>query len=651
MPFLATLGVGAIGAYVRFRNAVVPERVYVEDVFSTYLYEGNSGTQTITNGIDLADKGGLVWIKQRTSNAVSASHQLTDTNRGVRATLFSNSVSASDTNATYRLTAFNSNGFSVNDNGAFGTNISGETYVSWTFRKQPKFFDVVTYTGNGLTQTINHNLGSTPGCIIVKTTSTDSTYGWCVFHRSTGSNNLRLNSTEAAGLTFTGDISNVTSSSFNVSSQIDVNFDGRTYVAYLFAHNAGGFGLTGTDNVISCGSYSGNGNSDGPSIDLGFEPQWILVKRFDAGTNSWYINDIMRGMTLSGSQDIYPNQSLAEDGPYLGVGPTATGFKVVGTSSGFNNAGSTYIYVAIRRGMMKTPTSGASVFNPLLSSGSGTATSPIEFDSVWYMGRGSGASRGIYDRLRKFNSAAPTGRFLETSSSAAENTSSNALLWFTGQNQKTLNYSSASSVGYYFRRAPGFFDVVCYTGTGVARTVSHNLGAVPELIFVKARQNARNWTVYSSTLGNTKFLVLNGTEASEINSENWNNTSPTSSVFTVGTNYVVNDLNAGMVAYLFASCPGVSKVGSFTNTGSTIDVDCGFTSGARFVLLKRTNASGGWFVYDTARGINAGSEPYLQLNNTTAEATSSDDIDTYAAGFTFNGANWIQADYLFLAIA
>jgi len=122
---------------------------YIEDVFSTYLYTGNGSTQTITNNIDLSTKGGLVWLKSRSG---ADSHELTNTVQGTSNSLRSNTTNgASSTD----LTGFTSSGFTlgyVTGN----TNASGATEVSWTFRKQKKFFDIVTYTGDGTSsQTIN----------------------------------------------------------------------------------------------------------------------------------------------------------------------------------------------------------------------------------------------------------------------------------------------------------------------------------------------------------------------------------------------------------------------------------------------------------------------------------------------------------------
>ena len=143
-------------------------QTYVDDVFSTYLYTGNGSTQTINNGIDLAGKGGLVWIKLRSGPNAVSNHVLFDTVRGAGRRLYTNTTDA-EFNGGNILTAFTSSGFTID---ASIYNDSSNAPVSWTFRKAAKFFDVVTYTGTGSATTIAHNLGSTPGCIIVKRTDT-----------------------------------------------------------------------------------------------------------------------------------------------------------------------------------------------------------------------------------------------------------------------------------------------------------------------------------------------------------------------------------------------------------------------------------------------------------------------------------------------
>ena len=131
----------------------------VEDVFSTYLYEGTSSTQTITNGIDLAGEGGLIWTKQRDIDPNN--HMLVDTERGLNKWLESNTTDAEGTHQN--ITSVSSTGYVIPGN-TNAINNDAYNFTSWTFRKAPKFFDVVTYTGDGTAgRTLAHNLGSVPG--------------------------------------------------------------------------------------------------------------------------------------------------------------------------------------------------------------------------------------------------------------------------------------------------------------------------------------------------------------------------------------------------------------------------------------------------------------------------------------------------------
>jgi hypothetical protein len=226
----------------------------------------------------------------------------------------------------------------------------------------------------------------------------------------------------------------------------------------------------------------------------------------------------------------------------------------------------------------------------------------------------------------------------------------------------TNAYDYRTWIGWQFRRASRFFDEVCYTGSGANRTVTHNLQAVPELIICKKRQTGDTsdaWWVYSANVPNptTNRLILNETFGANINSATlWNSTAPTSSVFSLGTYDGVNETGLTFVSYLFATCAGVSKVGSYTGTATTLQIDCGFTAGARFVLIKRTDSTGDWYVWDSARGIIAGNDPYLLLNSSASEVTNTDYIDTYSAGFEISSTapaaiNASGGSFIFLAIA
>jgi hypothetical protein len=475
-------------------NSVTPaEPVYVENVYSTYLYTGTGTTNNIVNGIDLAGKGGLVWTKARTTTSAFAfSHALIDTVRGAGIQLVSNGTSGNATQAD-SLTAFNSNGYTLGadtgqgrvNNSSYGT----QTYVGWTFREQAKFFDIVTYTGTGSVQNIAHNLGSTPGCILIKNlTDADS---WSVYHQSLGATQtLCLNATTAAVADGNTNFNNTapTSTQFTVNTAARTNQSGNNYVAYLFAHNAGGFGLNGTDNVISCGSYTGTG-AGGNTITLGYEPQWLLVKNITTSGQEWGMFDIMRGLRNGGGDgtpsdaQLFANSSNAENSSIY-FAPTSTGFFCEDASTRYNASSNTYVYVAIRRGPMKVPTSATSVFLPTTQD-AGTNIS-VGFPADLWMGNntggdGSGNNHTFATRLQ--NQA-----WLRTPRTDAETAATNTIFWDL-QNSFKNNQFGGSRAEYLLARAPSFMDVVCYTGldqfTGAAgfaaQALTHNLGAAPNL--------------------------------------------------------------------------------------------------------------------------------------------------------------------------
>jgi hypothetical protein len=373
----------------------------------------------------------------------------------------------------------------------------------------------------------------------------------------------------------------------------------------------------------------------------------------------------MRGWPVGSSASVLcPNSTLTEQSQTAG-NPTATGVNVTGAS-----VSSTYIYIAIRRGPMKTPTSGTSVFSPQLGTITNGSSGPmlstgfnVDFDLC--------ATRnyvGTYDwfdtdRLRGGGNSVSNARgaIMFTPLTAAETRSyygsvndysnairaDSALTAWDGTTNLTF-------VDYCFGRAPGFFDEVCYTGTGANTTQNHNLGVVPELMIVKGRSGATAWQVYSNALVNTEYLVLNTTAAKATGATRWNSTTPTSTVFSLGTATEVNTSAATYVAYLFATCTGVSKVGSYSGTGATQTIDCGFTGGARFVLIKRTDSTGDWYVWDTARGMVSGTDPSILLNSNAAEVNANS-VYTTGAGFqivsTVAGINASGGSYIYLAIA
>jgi len=627
---------------------------FVNALFQTHLYTGNATNRSITNNIDLSTKEGLLWIKKRSDGD---QHTLQDTIRGATKHLRSSGDSSEGTEGT-TITAFNSDGFSIGTDALVNTN--NATYVSWAFRSQPKFFDVVTYEGTGSARTVAHSLNTTVGMMLIK--NRDASDNWAVYHRgNTGApqtDYLILNTSAATAddSAWWNDTA-PTSSVFTVGTDHSVNASGEKYVAYLFAHNNddGGFGEPGDQDIIKCGSYSGDGNNPGPVINLGFEPQFLMIKRAVGGTGGWFIFDAMRGI-ITGRND---NTLQAEATSAEGTGDnriflTPTGFQLETTSSFFNDDSSTYVYMAIRRGGMQTPTAASDVFDvdvntQAINSSNAPPRTPFVTDMGIYRDRNTdGASTPIFARLQGIG-------YLQTNSKDVEGDGKTTWDEMDGWGISASSWeSSGNYVFYNWKRARGYFDVVTYTGDGSAGlTVNHNLGVVPEMMWVKCRSHGGNfydWAVYHKDLGNTKYLFLNTTAAAAANDEYWNDTSPTSSVFSLGgVSTRTNESGKTYIAHLFATVANVSKVGSFTQSGAT-NVACGFTGDTpSFILLKRTDATGDWLHYDSARGIVAGNDKSLDLNNTDVEVTA-DVVDPYSGGFATT-SSLTDGDYIFYAIA
>jgi len=620
---------------------------FVDGLFSVDVYDGNSSTQTITNGIDLSSKGGLVWIKRRDGNL---NHGLFDTERGAGVLLQSN-VALNEYGTSSPgddLTSFNSDGFTLGDGQFTSLNYNSYDYVSWTFREQPKFFDIVAYDGTGSARTISHNLGSVPGMIIIKHRNGSS--DWHVYHRGTDSSApedyiTHINTNDARSDEDIFNDTAPTSSVFSVNDNIKVNGGGgNKYVAYLFAHNNddGGFGEPGDQDIIKCDSFTNSGST--VSVNLGFEPQFIMFKN-SSGGGSWFVADSMRGI-ISGSTDPYVTwDGNGGDANLNAYTLTPTGFDIDGSVLGNGD----YIYMAIRRGGMQTPTAASDVFavDSLGSTGDGAAPA---FKSPFVADMGLRVDIG--EAYTEIGARLTQDKWLYTNLSNAEANASSSD-WDYTNGWYTSTSTASNYHGLMWARARGYFDVVTYTGTGSATTISHNLGVAPEMIWLKSRDSSENWQVGADVLTGTwgRIVYLNRNNAeSASNAVYWNNTAPTSSVFSIGTQDMNNKSGDKYIAYLFATVAGVSKVGSFTQSGAT-NVDCGFTgSTPALIILKRTDSTGDWYIFDSLRGIIAGNDPYKVLNEQTAGVTNSDVVDPYSSGFATT-STLTNGDYIFYAIA
>ena len=642
--------------------------VYIEDVFSTHLFTGTGSSNDIDNGVDLDDKGGLVWIKARNN---ARGHALFDTERG--ANLLASNTTAGQYSSS-GMTA-NSDGFTVVDN---SVNKVNETIASWTFAKQEGFFDVVKFstTGGGGTQAISHNLGSSPGLIIIKKTS--ATQSWLVWKKDITQAQCNNGSTTwwrnygvldaTSAFTDWGDTSGLASEPSSTAVTVGTYYTNATadYIMYVFAEGGSDdqiFGDDGDEPIIKTGTYNGDNTTDGSAIiDLGFEPQWVMVKRTE-GSGHWIILDNMRGISKeSADASLVANGGTTENGT-LGaaslISLTATGFALNSTSINANSQ--SYLYMAIRRGPMKEPDAGTAVFNGVLTNSDTSGFTgfpvsmgfPVDLALVIYTTLAAG--RLIVDRLRGLapNEQPSIGMIRPNAPHAQANTGE---LWaadsMTGYKIYGHNYQR---ICYGFRRYPKVFDEIAYTGTGSGANHKHNLNAVPEMVIIKKTDDSKNWAVYTAATGNSNTGTLNSTGIFEDNSAGMANT-PTATELDFPNSNETNASGSDYVAYLFATLAGISKVGSYSGTGNDVNVACGFSGGARFVMIKRTDATGDWYVYDSIRGIIAGNDPYSTMNTTDVQVSDTDYIDPLASGFTVTSSapaalNASGGTYIFLAIA
>lgn len=275
-------------------------------------------------------------------------------------------------------------------------------------------------------------------------------------------------------------------------------------------------------------------------------------------------------------------------------------------------------------------------------------------DFILIKARASGASSFLFDTSRGVSVA------LDVISAGAEGAATALVSFdpsgFTVQGTSSLvNAAAATFVTYPFKKESGAFDIVTYTGTGANRTVSHSLGVAPELMIVKNRSAATNWAVYSSASGAGNALILNSNAVPTAQSTYWNSTAPTSSAFSVGTSALTNGNGNNLIAYLFASKAGLSKIGTYVGTGTTSGPT--ITTGFRpsLVISKGTSLGGDWRVFDSARDTTSPHTIYSALNTTAAEVNSA------TGGITFTDTSFQLTDsavantsgvtYLYLAFA
>lgn len=319
----------------------------IAELFKTALYTGTSSTLTVTTNTDILNNGGFIWCKNRDegTNPTNFEHTIMpyqSSSSTANGAIYPSSAQQATGWYLASSNPFSATGWTTSSGGSI-INYTGDNFVSWNFREAEKFFSFVKFVGDDTNRTIAHTLNAVPGMMLVKRTSPAGSYDWRVYHRSLGATKyLTLNSTAAQATDSTvWNNTAPTSSVFSLGTSSVINASPWDSWAFIFGHE------TTTRGLIACDSYSGNGSSTGPTVSLGWQPQWLLVKRSDS-TGPWLIYDTTRDVTNPLTATLSANSNAAENASGPGIDFTTTGFQLKSSSADVNASGGTYIYMAIR---------------------------------------------------------------------------------------------------------------------------------------------------------------------------------------------------------------------------------------------------------------------------------------------------------------
>jgi len=325
-----------------------------------------------------------------------------------------------------------------------------------------------------------------------------------------------------------------------------------------------------------------------------------------------------------------------------------------------------------------TVNNGSLFMNPTLYTGNSTATAHtvgFQPDFTWLKVRNATGAHYLFDSVRlatnyiQSNSNALQGTDAQTlksfdangytvGTSNSVNTNGETMVgwnWKAGGGQGSSNTDGSINTTYTSVNTTSGFSISSYTGTGSNATVGHGLGAVPKMIIVKETiGSANDWTVYHVTQGSNTRGILNETNAWGSNTA-WNNTTPTSSVFSIGSGSVTNRSGSTYTAYCFSDIQGFSKMGSYVGNGNVDGtfIYTGFKPS--FIMYKKSSGTGRWTMEDNKRDPFNVATHGLEANNSSAENTGSNywDVDLLSNGFKFRTTeqetNQSGASYIYMA--
>ena len=627
---------------------------YVDDIFSTFLYKGNNGnTLNINNGIDLTGEGGMTWIKCRDTG--STNHSIYDTVRGASELLWTNSNAAqmdqTACGSNKALYQFNNNGFTLGGNCNGTENWDQKAFSSWSFRKTKGFFTIATWTGNSsYDQTISHDLGCEPGCIMYKSVSASGS--WYVYHRgATKDKFLSLNSNGAA-VSFS-DTLTVTSTQFVAPGELGANTNGETYVAYLW----GG----GESDAATARSVEFDGSGDALTTSTSSD--------YTFGTGDFTVEH------------------------WINTGSTAGATSVIDARTNYTNNWTTYLntdftynfYAVGGNRIVSTPLAQGTWNHVALCRSSGTTTLYLNgisqgtySDSNNYtnttlkLGLNFASGHAFIGKISNFRVVKGTAVYTSSFRPPTEpltNITNTKLLCcnnssVTGTTTGTVTSSgdpTASSdspfddpAGFAFGENEDQNVIKCgsYVGNGSATGPEINLGWEPQWILFKSEEE-EDWKLVDSmrgiAKGNQDAALHPHENSSEFTDANYLDL--TSTGFKITTNSATFNSDGKVITYTairrpdgYVGKPPELGTGVFAmdtgNSSSTIPTfDSGFPVDFAF---ERTYASTqSW--YTGARLISG---KYLTLNGTGAEGNASDHTFDSNTGWQKSGYNTTHQSWM-----
>jgi len=651
---------GTNGFYLPFKAD------YSVEGFSTVTWRGNGVNSQYIGGTGF--RPSLTWIKERSS---TSAHQLHDQVRGAGNALYSNDTGQEDYSST-TLQAFSNDGFTVGSHGA--VNASGDTYVAWNWdmgADTPTGFGCVTYKGNGGTQSIS-GFGFSPDLVWVKNRSSAEEHALVDTVR--GANKILESDTSDTEATYTDGLTKFDPDGFSIggSSRFSANSD--NYVAWGW--DMGGTSVSNTSGSItstvranttygqSIVKYTSAAGACTVGHGLSSAPELILYKTLTS--NDWVVYHTSVGN--ANKLRLNTNAAQASTSDFNSTSPTSSVFTDSVTGGATNMIA--YCFHSV---------SGYSKIGSFSGSGSSGNTITTGFRPAFLLVKqtnASGENWYIFDSTRE-----PLGELdtaLKPDESNAEATSSTKKVEFTSTGFKLNSTNSAlnaSGSTYIYYAVAGGMDsistynttgsidsrvkanptygqsIVSYVGTGSAMTVGHGLDSTPEMIITKSRDRAENWFVYHEATGTGReiFLNTNGADGSNTNAM----TAVNATTF-ASSGDSPNRSGDNHIAYCFHSVTGYSKFGSYTGNGSATgtSVTTGFKPA--FVMLKRTDGTGNWMMFDSTRSPTNTISDYLVAHDSQAEA-SYPFIDFNANGFqlkhTSSHANGNGNTYIYMAFA